>query len=533
MTLMDDLAALSRSALIALVCAIPVSTSAGEDHAASEIMAPPGAEAEKREPATVFHERADKLVAGYHQSGRFDGAVIIATRDQILFEAYNGEASKEFHVPFGPETRLRLASVSKSLTAALVMALVEDGELGLDQTVSDFLADYPDEQGRKIKIEHLLTHSSGIPNYQYKEPYQSLQNRALLLGIGSVDVDAADMVALFSGEALLFEPGTKYLYSNANYILLQAIIERLTGRSFEDVLEDLVLMPLGMVHTGLADYREMTERLAEGYSYKAAGGKDPSGCDRALQGQYIGSGAAGALYSTPRDMIRFAQGIFGGRFFRNSLTLAEMIRPRREAYNADSAIVPGFYISSFQAAQGPVAMIGHDGWGPPFTANLQYFPESGLIVFAADNVGGPGGTTYGETVKLTEDLVRLYMGEDVPMPQRPADLLFADLIESHGLTRGAEQFLKLARKPADERDLNSLGYHYLGRDLLDEAIVVFATITILYPQSANAFDSLAEAKSAAGDDDGALVAARKALELAPDNAQYRLRLDQLTAGHGS
>lgn len=474
-----------------------------------------------------YGQEAAAIAQSYHDAGIFDGVVIVATQSKILYQGAFGHSNIPFSVRYAIDTRVRLASVSKPFTAALILRLEEDGLLSTEQTLADLLPQFSSRPAADVTIDQLLSHRSGIPNYQYTPPFQAIQTQVLTSGMTSLPVGLDDMIGTFIDKPLIFTPGEDYGYSNSNYVLLQAIAENASGQSFDQLLQTYVFDPLDMEDSGILTYRSVTPELADGYVVALGGYEAP------LQAQFVGAAAPGGLYSSAGDIAKWFQALFSGRFFKKAETLEKMTVPRAVAYNETSFIGYGLFTSLISVGSEQVQAIGHDGWGPPFTANLQYIPEKELIVFAADSISGTGSRTYGETVRLGEDLVRAAYGLKIRAPSKPADLRLVELVESEGIVAGVNRFESLVKSEdierPQERDINGFGYSLLNAGSLEKAIAVFELNTRIFPTSANAFDSLGEAFEKAEQRTHAVTAYQHALRLSPDNSRIRealLRLEE-------
>ncbi|ANU08656.1 serine hydrolase domain-containing protein [Paraurantiacibacter namhicola] len=469
-----------------------------------------------------YAQAAGQAAQAYHDAGMLDGVVIVADAQRVLFTGAYGQANIPFGAAYHADTKVRLASVSKPFTAALVLRLEELGLLSVEQTVGELLPEYAEAPFAAVTLDQLLSHRSGIPNYQYTAPYRAVQSRALMTGMVAAPVTAQEMITTFADRPLEFVPGENHAYSNSNYVLLQRVIEQVTGQDFAAAMQAHVFGPLGMDDSGVLDHRSVVKGLADGYTMTLQGYEAP------LQAQFIGVGAPGSIYSTPGDMVRWFGALFSGRFFAQANTLEKMTTPRAKAYSETSFIGYGLYTSFVEVDGRQVRAIGHDGWGPPFTANLQYFPDSGLIVFAADGISGPGGWTYGETVRLGEDLLRIAYGAQVDPPATPPALLVTAAIRARGVDGGIaayEEEVATGETPMPaEAELNRLGYAYLTSGESEAATATFALNVRLYPQSANALDSLAEAYGSADRWAEAAETYRRALLLDPGNARMEKAL---------
>ena len=501
--------------IVKIICILAVAGCDAPSEGAQDILLDEAGISSSRSGVAASDIRA--LAQAYHEAGLFEGVLGVATLDEVVFEGGFGAANLVVEQLYSPQTKVRLASVSKPFTAALVMRLHEREQLQLEQSVGELLPEYAEYPASAVRVSELLSHRSGIPNYQYTEPYETLQTRALLSGLSVVEISTSDMVSTFIERELIFSPGEQYSYSNSNYVLLQAIVERITDQSFEDVLQSEVFDPVGMTHSGVIGYRSVVESLAEGYVVGLEGYSEP------LQGQFIGAIAPGGVYSTSSDMLLWFQTLFSGDYFEHAETLELMTTARGRAYSQESSIGYGLFIASLSDAESSTTMIGHDGWGPPFTANLQYVPELQLVIFAADGVSALGGGTYGETVRLTEDIIRIARGGSVDFPVRPADQVLANLIQELGSQRAVELFLAQSEEngatSTTERELNGLGYLFLSRNDADTAIDVFRLNAALFPDSANAHDSLGEAYLSVDQVEDARAAYEIALSLSPGDGR--------------
>ena len=173
-------------------------------------------------------QKIDALVKQYNDYGQFNGSVLVAEKGKIIYEKGFGLANMEWAIPNQPDTKFRIGSVTKQFTAALVLQLVEEGKIKLDGKITDYLTDYRKDTGDKVTIHQLLNHTSGIPSYTNRPDFFAEFSRD--------PYNITDFVKKFASGDLEFEPGSKYSYNNSGYSLLGAIIEKVTGKSYETVL---------------------------------------------------------------------------------------------------------------------------------------------------------------------------------------------------------------------------------------------------------------------------------------------------------
>ena len=167
-------------------------------------------------------QKIDALLKQFHDYGQFNGSVLVADGGKVIYKKGFGMANMEWNIPNQPDTKFRIASVTKQFTAVLVLQLVEEGKIKLDGKITDYLTDYRKDTGEKVTIHQLLNHTSGIPDYK---------------NVSSNPYSAADFVKKHVSGDLEFEPGSKYRYNNGGYSILGAIIEKVTGKTYETVLQ--------------------------------------------------------------------------------------------------------------------------------------------------------------------------------------------------------------------------------------------------------------------------------------------------------
>ena len=238
--------------------------------------------------------RIDEYLAKLYEADQ-PGATVIVTRDgEVLFRKGYGLASVELSVPLDAGMVFDIGSMTKQFTAVAVMMLVESGDVGLDDDVTKHLPDF-DTGGKAITVRHLLTHTSGIPDVTEMEEWAERNKERLA---------PDEVIAIFSGKPLDFEPGEVHRYSNSNYLLLGRIVETASGVPWEQFIRERILEPLGMGHTGLDDGIAIVPGLVT--SYKRSEGKlvHPDMIDMSHPW------AAGALYSSVDDLAKWDAALY-------------------------------------------------------------------------------------------------------------------------------------------------------------------------------------------------------------------------------
>lgn len=239
----------------------------------------------KSETRSLLAQKMDH----YLKNNEFEGSVLVAQGEDILFSEGYGLASREHQIPNSIDTVFRIASLSKSFTAVAILQLQEKGLLSIHDTIDKYLPDYP--LGDKISIHHLLTHSSGIPSITEFPNISEIQRQP------STPHQA---IAHFKNLPLSFAPGTDCKYSDSGYIVLGEIIEIITSQNYEDYLNVNILLPLNMNATYLEKQDSVIPRLASGYKREIDGSYfKPAYIDMSLPH------AAGSIVSTVGDLHKF------------------------------------------------------------------------------------------------------------------------------------------------------------------------------------------------------------------------------------
>lgn len=292
-------------------------------------------------------------------------AVLIARGDRIIYRAARGAADIELAVPLRADQVFRIASVTKMFTAALVVKLAEQGKLSLDDPLSLYLPDFPNAAG--ITLRQLLSHTAGV------------SDKAVLgqPGFNRRDVDTATLVAEIAKRPPAFAPGSAQSYSNAGFILLGAVIEKVTGQPWHVALHDRLLAPLGLNHTGYGIAATVIPGRVAGYSTDTL---DHKVRNAAFISASIPA-AAGALVSTLDDLRRWMRALTGGQVI-GAAHYREMITP----------VAPGGVMPSHPYGMGMYVwhvrgetMIGHTGQIDGFAAILAYLPSRDVTIVALGN----------------------------------------------------------------------------------------------------------------------------------------------------
>jgi CubicO group peptidase (beta-lactamase class C family) len=314
-----------------------------------------------------LEQRIDAALAPMFKPN-WPGATVIVTRDgKPVFRKAYGLANLPESTPMQPDMQLRVGSVTKQFTAVAILMLAEQGKLSLKDDIRKHLPDFPDK-GKPITIEHLLQHTSGIPNYTALKAFRSLPDEGVTL---------VQVVDIFKNEPLDFTPGERYSYSNSGYFLLGIIIEKLSGMKYQDFVAKNIFEPLGMQDTAQEGYERSAKRRIKGY--RLSGDKIVPVQDIDVTLAY----AAGALVSTVDDMARWDAAVSSGKLlkpdsWRKAFTSCSLPQ------NAPCHYGYGWNIGTL----GGHKMIHHGGSIPGFTAQALRLPDDKVFVAVLTNRNG-------------------------------------------------------------------------------------------------------------------------------------------------
>lgn len=308
--------------------------------------------------AADFAAKADAYLQTELTAERFAGSVMVAFSNQIVFMQGYGLANRELGVANAPDTKFRIASVTKQFTALCILILQEQGKLSVEDAISKFLPNCPDAWS-KIKIRHLLTHTSGISDYAGFAEYRSTV---------MLPWPPEKLMALLRDKPLEFEPGEHFSYSNSGYVLLGCIIEKVAGRSYEQFLEQFIFHPLGMTNSGCWHFETILPHRAAGYSRDGDAWVNAAYTDATFpQGD-------GGVYSTVEDFFRWYQCLREHKLVPADSWNA-MTTPAKENYGFGIAAVDRF----------GQKMLAHDGRVNGFVASMRCFPAADIFVAAFAN----------------------------------------------------------------------------------------------------------------------------------------------------
>ena len=327
--------------------------------------------------------RMEQVIRSYADNKQFMGSVLVARNAAVLLNKGYGFADLEWEVPNSPTTKFRLGSITKQFTAACILLLEERGQLKLDDPVKKYVTGAP-AAWDKVTVFNLLTHTSGIPSFTGFPDYASTE---------AIATTPEKLVARFRDKPLEFQPGEKWNYSNSGYALLGYLIEKISQQSYSQFVQENIFSPLGMKDSGYDSNSAVILHRASGYTPSDKGIVNTGYIDMTIPF------SAGGLYSTTEDLLRWEQGLMGGKLL-SAASLQKMTTP----FKSDYAF--GLAVRSVNGHK----LIEHGGGIEGFNTELAYYPEEKLTVIVLANLNGqaPG--------EIASSLAALARGEKVVLP---------------------------------------------------------------------------------------------------------------------
>lgn len=333
-----------------------------------EGLAPSDRDLTAQDMVDILARYLDKL----EKAGKFSGTVLLAKNNDILFKGTYGLASIRYNVPNKIDTKFNLGSMNKMFTAVAVAQLVEKGKLSYEDLVGKYLDSswVQPQTAEKVKIQHLLSHTSGLGNFFNKKFWES--SRLLYR-----DID--DWKPLVNDDKPKFEPGSQWSYSNTGMFLLGPIIEKASGQGYYDYIRENIYEPAGMINSGCFDNDRPVENLAIGYEKKYT--DEGFFWRNNIFDHTVKGGPAGGGFSTVEDLFRFARALLEGKLVSKD-TVDLLTTPKPELNSPDYGY--GFGIT----ARDNETTVGHSGGFTGINSILQIFKKSGYIYAVMSNHSG-------------------------------------------------------------------------------------------------------------------------------------------------
>ncbi|HNU89453.1 MAG TPA: beta-lactamase family protein [Ferruginibacter sp.] len=451
-------------------------------------------------------EKLAEIMNTYHRFNMFDGAVLVAENGKVVYKGAFGLANREWNIPNTTDTKFMIGSVSKPLTAILMLIQVQKGLVDLDKTISDYLPEFSKKNGSRITIRQLLSHSSGMPNYDIMKDFFPRISRQ--------NFTREEYIKLYMDSALVFEPGSGYYYSSWGYFTLGYIMERVTGKSYSQLMKEDIFDKLGMTGSGSYFHTQIVDKRSTGYDYSLGG---YTSADFRDQSNTMGTGD---LYSTVEDLFKLHLAITDNSLLNKKLTdemFTPGIRPWRYGF--------GWFNQNFRyTATDSVFANYHLGMTEGFLSFLVRIPSTNsLVVFLCNS----SPTHF---FGIAGNLMKVLYNKPVTIKQPVHKVLETVLASANG-EKAVAEYARMKKDTAnyyiDWLAMNQLGDQLFTLKRYEDARIIFENNATEFPTRDLALFSLAKTYEILGRKNDAIAWYKKVLALTPGYEEAKNRLKEL------
>ncbi len=450
--------------------------------------------------------RLAAIMKTYHRYNMFDGAVLVAENGKIVYKDAFGLANREWNIPNSTSTKFMIGSVSKPITAMLMLIQVQKGLISLDKTIADYLPEFKDKPAAAITIRQLLSHTSGIPNYDIiKDFFPRISRQSFT---------RADYIKVYMDSALAFEPGSRFFYSSWGYFTLGLLMERITGKSYAALMKEDIFDKLGMSNSGSYHHAQIVPNRATGYDYSFGG---LTSADFRDQSNAMGTGD---IYSTVEDLFTFHLAISNNTLLNKTLT-AEMLTPgmRPSEYGY------GWYNKFFKyTPSDSVASNFHLGMTNGFISFALRIPATNSFAVILCN------SSPTDFFGITGNLVKVLYNKPVYIKQ-PVHKAMETLITTKGATKAVEDFKRInadtAQYYADWISMNFIAEQLLLLNRFEDARIIGENNVAAFPDKDLVLLTMGNIYLALKRNEDAITFYKKTLVITPGFEEAKNRLKEL------
>jgi CubicO group peptidase (beta-lactamase class C family) len=419
-------------------------------------------------------KKTDELLTDAINKGIFSGVVIISKDGKQIYKKQYGYADWNTKRPIDDNTLYNIGSLNKQFTEEMIHQLEKEGKLKYDDLLAKYLSLFPTEPGNKITIQQLVEMSSGLGDYMMNPAFREISN---------TDFRINDVLNIIKTEPLLFDPGTGKRYSNSGFVVLGALIEKITGKSYEENLRSRIAEPLGLKNICYTK-AEKSQRPDRAFGTRINFDGMKSSID-----DITNSLPDGSIYTDEKDLLTFIEAKRTGHM------------PSGEKYGEKGMFAGG--------TQTWNSLIGYN--------------SSGFSLVIMANVG-----TIAD--ELGSRIRSIMKGETYPPLDLPFEMKLYKIANEKGIgwiENHVRDLAQQANRPYDDRFLNFFGYRLMEGGETGLAIQIFTLNVKLFPRVPNCYDSLAEAYLKTGDKKNAKKYYSELLKLDPANQQVKDLLENL------
>ncbi len=451
-------------------------------------------------------EQLSAVMHTFHHYNMFDGAVMVADHGTVVYKEAFGLANREWDIPNSTDTKFMIGSISKPLTATLILILTEKNLINLDSSLSYYVPQFKDKPASKVTIKQLLNHTSGLPNYDII--------RDFFPRISRQSFTREEYLEIFQDSALAFEPGTRYMYSSWGYYTLGYIIEKVTGKSYAQAMKDEIFDKINMPNSGSYLHTQIIPKRASGYDY---GLGDYVSADFRDQSNTMGTGD---IYSTVEDLFEFHMALANNKLLSKELTEAMFtpgLRPARYGY--------GWFNQNFKYTNSDSIKANyHLGSTEGFISFMIRLPETNSMIVILCN---SAPTDFFGIVKA---LLKVLYHKPVVLKE-PVHKKMETIIANFSAEKAVEEYQTM-KKDTAHYYIDWLQMYYLGEKLLslkryDDARIIGENNVIEFPDRDLVALSLANIYLALNRTADATLYYQKTLQINPAREEAKNRLREL------
>lgn len=386
-------------------------------------------------------EQLANVMKAYHSFGMFDGSVLVAENGKVIYQDAFGLANREWNIPNTTTTKFMIGSISKPFTAALTLIQVQKGLIDLNHSIADYLPEFKGKPAGKVTIKQLLSHTSGMANYDIIKDFFPRISRQ--------NFTREQYLKVFIDSALAFEPGTRYNYSSWGYFTLGYLMERVTGKTYAQLMKQDIFDKIGMYNSGSYAHQQVVSNRATGYDYSLG---TYYSADFRDQSNTMGTGD---IYSTVEDLFKFHLALSNNTLLNKKLS-AEMFTPGMKP--ADYGY--GWFNKNFKyTPTDSVASNFHLGMTEGFLSFLLRIPSTNSMIVILSN------SAPTDFFGITGNLAKVLYNKPVELKQ-PLHKVMEKIIAEKGVKIAIETFQKLKSDSANY-SIDWISMNFIAEQLLN------------------------------------------------------------------
>jgi CubicO group peptidase (beta-lactamase class C family) len=451
-------------------------------------------------------EKIRQIMNTYHQYNMFDGSVLVAANGKVIYKNAFGLANREWNIPNTTVTKFMIGSVSKPLTATLMLLQVQKGLIHFDSSLSHYLPEFKGKPAGVVTIRQLLNHTSGMPNYDITKDFFPRISRQ--------SYKREDYIKVYMDSALVFKPGTAHYYSSWGYYTLGYVMERVTGKSYAQLMKHDILDKLQMNSTGSYHHKQVVPNRATGYDYSLEG---YTSSDFRDQSNTMGTGD---LYSTVEDLFKFHIALTNYTLLNKELTTQMFtpgIKPAQYGF--------GWFNRVFKyTATDSVFANFHLGTTEGFLSFYLRIPETNSMVVILCN------SYPTDFFGIVGNLVKVLYNKPVTIKE-PTHKAFTKVLALQGASKAVDAFKQMnadtSRYYTDWISMNFITEHLIALNRLEDARIVGESNAVAFPNKDLVMLTLGDVYRSLNRKEDAVKYYQKALEISPGYTEAKNRLKEL------